>query len=314
MRSFEATEPHMGTLVRIKLYADDPESAKSAFRVAFDRIAELDDELSDYKPESELSRLGQSAVNRPVKVSEDLFRVLEFAQTTSWQTNGAFDVTLGPLTHLWRESRKAGHAPDTADVQASMKRCGFRKMHLDPGNRTVALGEAGMQLDVGGLAKGYAADEALTALKKLGIGSALVAASGDLAFHDPPPGQPGWKIGIDSLDDAGEPFTRVVTLANAAVSTSGDTEQHLDDHGKRYSHIIDPRTGLGLTNSMAVTVIAPLGIEADANATAVSVLGTKAGLALVESQPRLAALIVERTTGQPRLVESATFRRIGDVK
>lgn len=310
MRLFDAVEPHMGTLVQIKLYSAGPEAAQSAVRAAFDRIAQLDDELSDYKPESELNRLCESAVRRPQKVSTDLFAVLDFSQEMAQETNGAFDVTLGPLTHLWRESRRQRHVPTAGEIRAKLAHCGFRKMHLDRLRRTVELDEAGMQLDVGGVAKGYAADEALVVLKRLGGRSALVAMSGDLAFDDPPPGQNGWKIGIDSLDKAGQPFTRVLLLANAAVSTSGDTEQHLDASGKRYSHIVDPRTGLGLTDSKTVTVIAPRGMEADAAATAVSVLGIDAGLAFVEGKPRMAALLTAHKRGVVRLVESKRWRSV----
>ncbi len=313
LRSFEGVEPHMGTLVRIQLYAGDAGSAESAFRAAFDRISQLDGALSDYKPDSELNRLSQSAVNRPVKVSEDLFHVLETAQSVAVRTDGAFDVTLGPLTHLWREARKQGHVPEARALRQAASHCGYRKLHLDRANRTVLLDEAAMQLDLGGIAKGYAADEALAVLKKTGYRSALVAASGDLAFSDPPPGRRGWGIGIDSLDAAGQPFTSTLTIANAAVSTSGDSEQHLDYRDKRYSHIIDPRTGMGLTNGLTVTVVAPTGIESDANSTAASVLGCKLGLAFIENQPRLAALFVERTIGRSHLLESTRFHKIGDM-
>jgi thiamine biosynthesis lipoprotein len=187
-------------------------------------------------------------------------------------------------------------------------------MHLDRAERTVILEEDGMQLDVGGIAKGYAADEVLRVLREHGIRAALVAASGDLAFTDAPPGEPGWKVGIDSLDAAGQPFARVLRISNAAVSTSGDTEQYLKDNGKRYSHIIDPQTGLGLTDRVTVTIVAPLGIEADATATAVSVLGMKAGLAFVEKDFRLAALFVQPDVARPKVVASRRFRQLGGLQ
>src|SRR5579859_1124860 len=191
---FEAVEPHMGTLFRIKLYAADERQAKAAFRAAFDRARDLDAILSDYKPDSELNRISQT----PERVSDDLFRVLAASQKLAEETGGAFDLTLGPVIRLWREARKNNRLPDAEALREAGARCGYRKLHLDAANRTAALEQPGMQLDVGGIAKGYAADEALAVLKRLGIRSALVAASGDLAFSDPPPGQRGWRIGVGS--------------------------------------------------------------------------------------------------------------------
>jgi thiamine biosynthesis lipoprotein len=270
---FEAVEPHMGTLVRIKLYARDAGQAKAAFRAAFDRIHELDEILSDYKPDSELSRL---RAGHAMRVSEDLFRVLEASQALAEESDGAFDVTLGPVIRLWREARRTHRLPDAEALREAMARSGYRKLHLDAAARTVTLDQAGMQLDVGGIAKGYAADEAIAVLKKLGIRSALVAASGDLAFSDAPPGKAGWRIEVGS---------RVLEVSNAAVSTSGDAEQHLDIGGKRYSHIIDPTTGMGLTSGITVSIVAPRGIMADGLSTAVSVLGLERGARLVLRHP-----------------------------
>jgi thiamine biosynthesis lipoprotein len=167
-----------------------------------------------------------------------------------------------------------------------------------------------MLLDVGGIAKGYAAEEALAVLQKLGLSHALVAASGDLAFGDAPPGERGWKIGIDSLDRADKPFTRILFLTNAAVSTSGSTEQALEIGGMTYSHIIDPKTGMGLVNNVTVSIIARHGMQADAAATAVSVLGCEKGLDYVEREPGLAALIVVKSHGQIQSFASQRFQRI----
>ncbi len=300
----------MGTLVRIKLYAKDENQAQLAFRAAFARIAQLDSVLSDYQPDSELNQLCRTAVSRPVRVSDDLFRVVSASEQLSAETAGAFDITLGPLTHLWREARKCQRLPEPVALTAAAARCGYRKLRIDRSQRTIQLDGPGMQLDVGGIAKGYAADEALLVLSKLGIRSSLVAVSGDLAFSAAPPGQAGWKIGIDALDNAANPFTRVLLLANAAVSTSGDNEQHLDANGKRYSHIIDPKTGLGLTTQIVVTTVARRGIQADPAATAISVLGPKEGLAFVERQSGLAALIVTQDSGRSEPIESSQFRKL----
>lgn len=298
----------MGTLFRIKLYAENEEQAQRAFRKAFERIGQLDALLSDYQSNSELNRVTRNPIRQPVPVSQDLLRVLSAAQNMAEETDGAFDVTLGSLTHLWRAARKQGSTPDEEASRTALARCGFRKMHLDSARQSVMFDIDGMQLDVGGIAKGYAADEAIAVLSGAGVSRALVAASGDLAFSDAPPGKPGWSIGVDSLDNAGQPFTRVLVMTNAAVSTSGDTEQHLDTGGKRYSHIIDPKTGVGLTNQLTVTVVARYGTEADAAATAVSVLGRDKGLAFVEGREGMAALLVDRSN-HPAVV--TTSRRFG---
>jgi FAD:protein FMN transferase len=286
----------MGTLVSIKLYADGPEQAKAAFRAAFARIAELDAALSDYQPESELNRVCRTAAGKPVAASADLFRVLAASQKLAVETGGAFDVTLGPVIRLWRQARQDHRLPDAAALQAAAAHCGYRKLRLDAGRQTVMLDEPGMQLDLGGIAKGYAADAALAVLAGLGIRSALVAASGDLAFGDAPPGQRGWKIGFDSP-------ACVRYLSNAAVSTSGDEEQHLDVSGHRYSHIIDPATSTGLTIPITVNIVASRGVDADALATAVSVLGAERGLALLEARPGVAGRIVT-----DRVIESSRWR------
>jgi FAD:protein FMN transferase len=266
-RMFESVEPHMGTLVRIEIYTASEARAKSAFRAAFDRIAALDASLSDYRPESELNRLCRAPAGAPVTVSSDLFRVLAAAQWLSQQTGGAFDATIGPLTHLWRAARARDSAPSPDAIAEAKSRTGYAKLRLDAAACTATLEEPGMQLDVGGIAKGYTADEALAILTARGIRRALVAMSGDLAFTNPPPGRRGWKIATTYS---------TLELANAAVSTSGDTEQHLDQGGRRYSHILNPATGLGLTGSHDVSVIARRGIDADALATAASILGPAA--------------------------------------
>jgi thiamine biosynthesis lipoprotein len=256
----------MGTLVRVTIYSNDA----TPIRAAFDRIAELDAELSDYKQDSELNRLCRTH-GEAVHVSIDLFRVLEASMRLSALTDGAFDVTIGPVTHLWR----LGKIPDAE----TMGRVGWRNVVLDKKHRTVELKLAAMQLDLGGIAKGYAADEALKTLRKLGVTRALIAVSGDIAAGDAPPGARGWRVRL-------EPAGGEILLRNAAVSTSGDTEQSREIQGVPYSHIIDPKTGLGLRSSIAVTVVARRGLDADPIATAVSVMGEERGRKVFEKRVR----------------------------
>src|SRR5262245_20965603 len=250
LHRYESVEPYMGTLVKITLYTSDEDAATRAFRVAFDRIGDLDRILSDYKPDSELNRIATIAVGNAVKVSDDLFTVLAASQELAVATGGAFDVTQGPVIRLWREARKTSRLPDAAALKEAASRSGYRKLHLDVANHKVWLDQKGMALDVGAIGKGYAAGEALRILSGLGVRSALVAVSGDLAFSDAPPGERGWRIDIHSDDRALAGVPRVLELTNAAISTSGSTEQHLDSGGLRYSHIVNPSSGMGLTEDI----------------------------------------------------------------
>jgi thiamine biosynthesis lipoprotein len=316
LHRYEAVEPHMGTLVRITVYAPGEAVARDAFRFAFDRIRDLESILSDYRPDSELNQVTRAGAGRAVPVSKDLFAVLAASQDLAEETGGAFDITQGPVIRLWREARQTTRVPDAAALRGAASRGGFRRLHLDAVHRTVTFDMAGMALDVGAIGKGYAASEALEVLEGLGVRSALVALSGDLAFSEAPPRQRGWRIGLRQGDAAIAGVPEALELTNAAVSTSGSIEQHLDIDGRRHSHIIDPSSGMGLVDDITVTVIAPHGLEADGLDTAISVLGAGRGLALIESRPGAAALIVQRvasgqrTSGGTRVLRSSRFAEL----
>ncbi len=256
----------MGTVFRITLYADD--EAQVTLRAAFDRVAELDGELSDYKPDSELMRMCRNAYGRPVPVSNDLFRVLKTALQLSADSDGAFDVTLGPVIRLWRLKK----VPEQAQLAEARRLVGYRNIVL--GDGTVELKLRGMQLDLGAIAKGFAAEEALKVLRARGISRALVAASGDLAIGDPPPGKSDWTVALEPLNER-----HVMELHNTCVGTSGDAEQFTEAGGVRYSHIVDPMTGMGLTKRIGVSTIVADGMLADALGTAVSLVTARRGIA-----------------------------------
>jgi thiamine biosynthesis lipoprotein len=302
---FEFSQPHMGTQVRVVVYAPDAATAWHASRAAFRRIALLDDTMSDYKTGSELMRLCRSAGGPPVRVSRDLFHVLARAQEIAQQTNGAFDVTVGPVVRLWRRARRRADLPDAAELTSARKLVGYKYLRLDPKARTVQLLKRGMLLDLGGIAKGYAADVALTVLKRYGISSALVAAGGDIAVGAPPPGEAGWSVGIAPLDSPSQLPTRFLALQNAGVSTSGDAEQFVEIAGQRYSHIIDPRTGQALTGHSSVTIVAPDATTSDAMATAFSVLGIDEAQELATSLPGLGVFFAKQTASGVRTYERA---------
>jgi thiamine biosynthesis lipoprotein len=304
---YEYLQKQMGVPFSITLYAPNEEAANEAARAAFARIKELNGILSDYEPDSEMMRLCRnSGPGKPVPVGDDLWAVLSRSQEFSQMSEGAFDATVGPLVKLWRKARRKHQLPPTAELESARKLVDYRQLKLDPQARSVEFLQPGMQLDFGGIAKGYASDAALAVLRERGIRRALVAASGDIAVGDPPPGKTGWRIGIAPLGDDAPP-SRHVLLANAAISTSGDAWQYVEIDGKRYSHIVDPRTGLGLTDHSSVTVIAPRGTTADALATAVSVLGPEKGLALVQKTQGAAVLIVRAPRGTPETITSTNL-------
>jgi thiamine biosynthesis lipoprotein len=269
----------MGVEARVALYAPDEEPAIDAARAAFARIDELDRELSDYKPDSELSRLGARSGGPAIEVGDDLYRVLDASIAVSRASGGAFDVTVGPLVSLWREARKTRELPSGERIDAARASVGWESIELDARHRTVRLAKPDMRLDVGGIGKGFACDEALKVLQAHAIDRAFVALSGDIRFGAPPPGRKGWKVTATSGDRAAS--AEQLTLANCAVSTSGDTEQFVEIGGERYSHIIDPHTGEALTSRIRVTVMARDGTTADALATAASVLGPDEGIDFV---------------------------------
>ena len=298
LQRFEFEQPHMGTTTRIVLYAADAAAARAAADDAFARIADLDARLSDYRDDSELMRLCARAGGPPVAVSEDLFEVLEAAQVLAARTHGAFDVTVGPVSRLWRRARAAGDVPAGAQIEAAARLVGYTRLELSRENRTARLANAGMLLDVGGIAKGYAADQAVRVLSGRGSSRALVALGGDVVAGDSPPDEAGWRVAVAPLGPAPS-GDRTVLLQRAAVSSSGDAEQYLERGGVRYSHIVRPRSGRALEGRTGVTVRAREGITADGLATAAAVLGPERGLALVESTPGAAALFVSLTPAGP---------------
>ena len=307
---FEFAQPQMGVSFRVVLYAPDKAKAQSAAAAAFDRIQKLNDILSDYDPDSELSRLSQTAGQaKAVPVGADLWQVLSRAQILAERSEGAFDVTVGPVVTLWRKARRENQLPKRELLAEARAAVGFQKMQLDARRHTVELRVPGMRLDVGGIAKGYAVDEALAVLRAQGVRRALVSGGGDLAVSDPPPGQKGWRIQVAALDVVNAPAPPFVFLANAALATSGDVFQHLEVDGQRYSHIVDPHTGLGLTDHSQVTVIARDCTTADGLATAVSVLGPASGLQLVARTPRTAAYIVRQPQEKIEIHESPGFKK-----
>ncbi len=291
-------QPHMGTVFRIVLYAPDSVQARSAAEAAFARVDALEGKLSDYASDSELSLLSASSGSRTgVPLSEDLYAVLQRSQQIAALTNGAFDVTVGPFTRLWRWSRRRGALPEADALQEAAEAVGYLHLKLQKRRATLAL--PGMRLDLGGIAKGFAADEALSVLRARGYARALVDAGGDIAAGTAPPDAPGWKVVL-----TGEDWVYVET---GAVASSGATFGYIEDDGVRYSHIVDPKTGRSMTDDRLVVVRAPSAMDADALSSAFSVMDLDAALRLAEEIPGVSVRIMVRREGVRKMFQTSDF-------
>jgi thiamine biosynthesis lipoprotein len=282
---YDFSGPGMATIFRLSCYATDQAQAEKAAEACFARIAELNQIFTDYDPTSELMRLCAPGVAYPVTVSAEMMDLLTQSVQFARLTDGAFDPTCGHLSQLWRRTRRQGRLPPADRLQSAIAATGWQRITLEPTTRQITL-QPGTLLDLGGIAKGYAADECLRLLRQHGLPRAVVQAGGDTVVGDPPPGKPGWEIKIRTFTGPGDEDTLTpVILANRAVSTSGDLYQHIELGGTRYSHILSLKTGLGLTKSIACTVIAPDCTTSDALATAMCVLGQEAGTRLAATLP-----------------------------
>lgn len=259
----------MGTRCRIVVYAPSEAVAAEACTGAFARVAEIEVALSDYNPASEASHLVAAKPGIWHPVSAELAVALRRSKQVFDASGGAFDPSVGPLTKLWRQTRRDGVLPAPEVLADARARAGLSLFEIDQELDRIQFSRPGLGLDFGGIGKGLAADEALRVLAEEGLRAALIDFGGGLVAGDAPPGERAWEVEVRN----GLGGARVMTLANAAVATSGDVEQFVEIGGTRYSHILDPATGLGLTRRTAATVVCPSGWMADALATAACVLG-----------------------------------------
>lgn len=307
---FTFTEPKMGSPFSITIATGDSAGAARAAFTAFRLADTLNSILSDYIDSSEINRLSAaSGQARYVPVSPPLFDILRRAQEAAEMTAGGYDITIGPVVRLWRRARKTGVPPTEADIASALGHCGYRHLHLNTVQRSVWLDIPGMQLDVGGLGKGFVAAAALRQLQQAGFEKAMVNAGGKIVTGDAPSAQSGWFIGINAPGEKERLLSILLSLRHNAVATSGDIYQYLEWHGKRYSHIIDPRTGIGLTRRRNVTAIAADGTTADWLATACSILSWRRSLKLLKHFPGAALLVTEMKRGRVIQKSSVTFKQ-----
>ena len=289
----------MGVEARLTLYAPDDAVAERAARAAFSRMAEIEQAMSDYRASSEVSRISDVAGVGWSAAGDDLRSVLATAARVSEASGGAFDATVGPAVAAWRSARRSGALPSAEELARLRSLIDWRGVELDDDRAMARLVRPGMRLDLGGIAKGYGAAEGLRAMRAHGIDRAMVALAGDIALGAPPPGAPGWRVQVSPGPDL--PAAGVLVLRRVNVSTSGDAQQFVEIGGVRYSHIVDPRTALGVTRSMAVTVVEEDPAACDALATAACVMDPAAVRAMLERFPRAFAILQQVEAGEVKV-------------
>ena len=291
---FSFTESKMGAPFTVVFYSNDSVQANIIAHQCFSLVDSFNFIFSDYIDSSELSKLSASAgpSSLAVKLSAALFDILLLSKKAFELSEGTFDITMGPLSKLWRKSRQVHQFPTDSTVKTIRNLTGFNKLVFDMANKTVRLPQIGMQLDLGGIAQGYIAQKTIDFLRTQGINNALVNASGDIVMSGAPEGKKGWVVGVNVPETTDELLSQKLTLQNRAVTTSGDAYQFIEKDGIRYSHIIDPATGFGVTSQRNVTAIAADGTTADWLATACSILPIKKAKRLA-SRLGAAVLIAE---------------------
>ncbi|MFH1717595.1 MAG: FAD:protein FMN transferase [Planctomycetota bacterium] len=288
----------MGTFARVVAIAEDSGTAQECIRAGLAEIHRVDELMSDYKSDSEISRVNRDAAGEPVQVGEWTYEVLKRSIQFSKFTGGAFDITIGPLMVLFHAAQKQAAEPSEEQIADAKSKVGFEKLKLDDENKTVRFAVEGMRLDLGGIAKGYAIDKAVEAARRCGAVGAMVDIGGDIrCFGTPPEGKDSWVIGVQDPNSVvegigGSGLLMTLKVANEAVATSGDYQQFVMIEGKRRSHIMNRTTGSSAEGLSSVTIIADNATDADALATAVSVMGAEKGLALIEKLPGTEAILI----------------------
>ena len=282
----------MGTFARLLVVAPDREAAENSLDAAFavfDRVEAL---MSDYDPDSQISRVNRDAYHEPVAVDGQVFEVLSAALEYSRLTDGAFDITVGPVVQLWRDARQGGQAPTPEAIARARENVGYRYLELDPETQTVRFGRDGMLLDVGGIAKGYALDRAAEAMRQAGALGAMIDIGGDIVcFGQAVGGRDHWLIGLQDPDEDGNLLLRL-KIDDRAVATSGDYRRFVVVDDRKHSHIINPATAEATGALASVTIIAATAMHADALATAASVMGPERALTLIESIDHTEAILI----------------------
>ena len=291
-RMYRESRILMDTFCSITVVGSSKEKAKEAIEAGFTEIEKLEQLINYFSPESEVAAINRASGSNPVKVSQETLELIRKAIEIARYTNGAFDPTIGPLMRLWGFSQETINPfiPPQDEIKNAVRLIDYKKIRINESASEIFLEEKDMELDLGGIAKGYAADKALESIKAQGISAALVAVGGDIKTFGIKPDNRPWKIGIQNPrveinehQKAGEDIFLSLYLRDKAISTSGDYQRFFVVKGKRFHHILDPGTGLPASTVISVSVISPKGYIADGLSTAVFVLGSVKGMELLES-------------------------------
>jgi FAD:protein FMN transferase len=297
---FEFSAPSMGSHVDFVVYAPSQAEAKNVIDAGLTEIERLSTILSNYDPDSEISKLCSAPKGVWTSLSADLAAVLKHSRRWHELSAGKFDITVGPLTRLWRAHRKKKQLPPTTSIEDAKRRCGWSSVDLvfpsdsesSIQSARVSLLKDQMVLDLSGIAVGYIVDAAFEKMRGAGSRSILINAGGDIRVGDAPPGTNGWRIAIAGLGKESPPLS-MIQLKNCAITTSGDLNQFVEIDGRRYSHFIDPESGDPIERRQSVTVMAETTVDADAGATALAVLGMQRASELFDAMPITKAVLVE---------------------
>ncbi len=271
-RGYEFSFPAMGTQVELKAFHHDEALVRIGFELVQQRVAELEAILTDYNPKSETRQLTAAAQGGFTSVSDPLWQVLHASDHWHKLGEGAFDASLGQLTQLWRKYRPTKRLPTTDEIEQARQRTGWRHVQLNPDKQQIRFSIDDLRLDFGAIGKGFIVDRAFELLQTHGLDCSLVNVSGNMRAGEPPPERPGWRIEIAPLERGGQPLRRIY-LKQASIATSGDLWQFVLIDGVRRSHILDPRTGIGVAGPVCATAISPTATDADALATTACILG-----------------------------------------
>jgi thiamine biosynthesis lipoprotein len=290
---YRKTEKLMGNMFGFTVVADDEQRANQKIDLAINEIKRIEKLLTTFDESSQTNQVNKYAGVKPVKVDQEVFDLVERSLKISAVTDGAFDITYGSIDkRLWNFDRTMTRLPDAVTARQMVKLINYRNVILDPVNNTIMLKEKGMRMGFGGIGKGYAAEMAKALLKREGVASGIINASGDLAAWGTRACNKPWTIGIADPDKASQPFS-YMNISDMAIATSGNYEKFIYIDGKKYSHTINPKTGLPVTGIKSVTIIAPNAEIADAMATPVTVMGIKAGLNLINQVHYLGCIIID---------------------
>ncbi|OGL46080.1 MAG: hypothetical protein A2161_17365 [Candidatus Schekmanbacteria bacterium RBG_13_48_7] len=282
IRDFKEIRMIMGTYVEIQIWSSQIEKAREIINEAFSAVEQVDRNMSHYRPDSIISELNRQSGSSYKIHDRDTFQVIKTATEISKLSNGAFDITIGPLMKLWFSNRNQNMLPDQEAILNTIQSIGYKHYRLDNQSQTIFLDLQGLQFDLSAIAKGFAVDRAIEVLKKNQITRALVNAGGDLYALDPPPGKSAWNVGLRDPFDQNNIILEI-PLVNSALATSGNYENFFEVDNKRYCHIIDPRTGYPVPEIASVTVKSDSAVMTDALATTFFVMGYPEGLKMAES-------------------------------